>query len=441
MKVELHLLQSVPPSNLNRDDTGAPKDAHFGGHRRARLSSQSLKRAIRTSEIFKQIVSNRVGIRTRRAAPYITEILEKKYGLDHAVARALAEAGVELLNNKKLKKEKSLDGDGYSSVLYFGTYPEFDDLARRLSKIRDDVLPEITAYANALAALEDIGADEDKTEKVRNKAAGELAKRRRELAKKVKKPVVDAFIKEQKGKTSAADIALFGRMLAEEPTLNIDAACQVAHALSVDRVAPSFDYFTAVDDLKQADDEENLGASMIGTTGFTSACFYRYAVIDVNQLVKNLGGDIEAARDAIRAFLTAAVCVLPSGKQNSFAAQVRPEFVMAVVRHDGMPLSLVNAFAAPVRPGTHSLAYHAVEALNQEWINMETMFAGLLPNGREPNVFVATPHVNALKQVNEDNDEDRDQTQYTLASHVVSSVKAVIEGVDKAIAQQQGENA
>ena len=411
MKVELHLLHSVPPSNLNRDDTGAPKDAHFGGHRRARLSSQSLKRAIRTSEVFRQIVSERVGLRTRRAVKYLREHLIEEHGMAEGNAQAIARAAVEAL----LKK---VGDDDRSNVLYYAARPELNDLAARLAADED----AMTATEPVAAALKDL-PEEGQPTKEQQKAVDDAKK---PLDKAVN-ALVKQFVKDYHGKTSAADIALFGRMLAEEPALNIDAACQVAHALSVDRVAPAFDYFTAVDDLKQGGEGEDKGAGMIGTTGFTSACFYRYAVIDVDQLAKNLGGDRETTRDAVRAFLTAAVTALPSGKQNSFAAQVRPELVMAVVRHDGMPLSLVNAFAAPIQPNGKSLAYHATEALAEEWASMEDMYAGLVPNTRESDVFIATPHVSTLGTLADSatSEEGRSNT-----------VRAVIDAVDVVIASE-----
>ena len=402
MKVELHLLQSVPPSNLNRDDTGAPKDAHFGGHRRARLSSQSLKRAIRTSETFRQIVSERVGIRTRRAVTYLRGHLTEAHGLDDAAAHALARSATEALLRK-------VGDDDRSNVLYYAARPELDDLAARLAASAD-----ATAAAQALAAARREVLPDEEPAKDQQKAIDAATK----PLDKAATAVVQQFVKDYKGKTSAADIALFGRFLVEEPSLNIDAACQVAHALSVDRVAPSYDYFTAVDDLQKAGDDD-AGAGMIGTTGFTSACFYRYAVVDVDQLARNLGGDRQAARDAVRAFLTAAVTALPSGKQNSFAANVRPETVLAVVRHDGTPLSLVNAFADPVRADGLSLAAHATERLARQWGDMEAMYGGLLPDARPAQVLVATPHVAHLG---------------ALADAATPSVRQVIDGVDAAIA-------
>ncbi len=146
----------------------------------------------------------------------------------------------------------------------------------------------------------------------------------------------------------AADLALFGRMLADLPDKNREAACQVAHAISTHKVGVEFDFYTAMDDLKMP--EEEPGAGMMGTVEYNSACFYRYANIDVNQLKKNLGDDEELAQKTVEAFIRASVNAIPTGKQNSFAAQNPPSFVFAAARNSGT-WSLANAFASPVWVG------------------------------------------------------------------------------------------
>ncbi len=145
----------------------------------------------------------------------------------------------------------------------------------------------------------------------------------------------------------SVDIALFGRMLAEKPEGSIDAACQVAHAISTHAVDMEDDFYTAVDDLVEARGE--IGAGMMGTQGFNSACFYRYAVVDINQLAANLGGDRDTAKAAVQAFLRAFSLAVPSAKQNSHAAQSLPSFGLLVARDHGGPISLANAFAKPIR--------------------------------------------------------------------------------------------
>jgi CRISPR system Cascade subunit CasC len=194
-----------------------------------------------------------------------------------------------------------------------------------------------------------------------------------------KSPELDTLakelFKELKDRTSAPDIALFGRMLAEKPELNIDAACQVAHAISTHRVSMDMDFFTAVDDLTR-DDE--AGAGMMGITAFNSACFYRYARIDWDLLVKNLGGDKDLARKTIEGFLRAAALAIPTGKQNSFAAQNPPDFMLGVVRKDGQSWSLANAFETPVKPNKSEggLLPASIEKLNEYWGKLSKVYGG-----------------------------------------------------------------
>jgi CRISPR system Cascade subunit CasC len=183
--------------------------------------------------------------------------------------------------------------------------------------------------------------------------------------------------KETKDRTGAPDIALFGRMLAEKPDLNIDAACQVAHAISTHRVNMEMDFYTAVDDLLAqgeiltAEGEEEVGAGMMGFTSFNSACFYRYARIHWQQLVKNLDGDAALAKRTVEGFLRAAIDAIPSGKQNSFAAQNPTSLALAVVREDGKSWNLANAFEKPVRPGRETgLIEPSIQALDTFWGNL-----------------------------------------------------------------------
>jgi CRISPR system Cascade subunit CasC len=193
-------------------------------------------------------------------------------------------------------------------------------------------------------------------------------------SKKALDDLVKVVIKETKDRTGAPDIALFGRMLADKPELNIDAACQVAHAISTHRVTMEMDYYTAVDDLLQ---DEEAGAGMVGFTGYNSACFYRYVRIDWRQLVQNLAGDVALARRTVEGFLRAAQAAVPSGKQNAFAAQNPPSLSLAVVREDGMAWSLANAFESPVRADREN-GYLAgsLRSLDDYWARLERVYGG-----------------------------------------------------------------
>lgn len=317
--VEFHLIQNFAPSNLNRDDTGAPKDALFGGHRRARVSSQCFKRAIRlkTQELDLIPAENR-GIRTKKLAA----LLQAKLG-DEAMPRievALAAAGLKLKD------------DGKTEVLLFLGEGEINALVDLIKTHWDELAPAV-------------GGTEKKSKKDAKASAPP------EVVKKAK-----ALLNGGK----AVDVALFGRMLADMPSVNQDAASQVAHALSTHRVEREFDYFTAVDD--QSNDDET-GAGMIGQVEFNSATFYRYAVVDANKLIANLQNDRELAINALGAFTQAMARAVPTGKQNSFAAHNPPSFIGVVLRSTS-PLNLANAFEKPVWPRQDaSLTTSSVQAL------------------------------------------------------------------------------
>jgi len=318
MFVELHMIQNFAPSNLNRDDANNPKDCEFGGVRRARISSQCIKRAIRTSPAFAKTTQVETGTRTK----WVKQLLAGKLieaGKSEEEANTVLQAFVPSYYSKMDKKAPEK-----TAVLVYLSDAEVLDIAQALLDNWD--------------ALGD------------EKEVGRVAK---------------ALVKAHKGYTGAPDVALFGRMLAEKPELGLEAACQVAHAISTHRVTMEMDFYTAVDDLNP---EDTAGAGMMGFTGFNSACFYRYARIDWKQLVRNLHGDRDLAERTVDGFLRAAMEAVPTGKQNAFAAQNPPSLVVAVVRRDGMGWSLANAFERPVYARRDSgLVAPSVEALDTYW--------------------------------------------------------------------------
>ncbi|WP_349572029.1 type I-E CRISPR-associated protein Cas7/Cse4/CasC [Azotobacter salinestris] len=337
--IEFHLIQNFAPSNLNRDDTGAPKDALFGGHRRARVSSQCFKRAIRLATREHQLVAPEFrGVRTRKLKTLLLERLAGRDPLEAQgrIATALAAAGLKLKD------------DGRTEYLLFLGEAEIAGFAELIEQHWDE-----------LAAAPASDAKKGKKE-ARANAPAEVVKRARSL--------LDG------GK--AVDVALFGRMLADLPEVNREAACQVAHAISTHRVEREFDYFTAVDD---RGDPGETGAGMIGQVEFNSATLYRYAVVDARKLLGNLQGDRELTLAALEAFTQAMVRAIPSGKQNSFAAHNLPGFVGICLRHGG-PLSLANAFEQPVSPrADSSLSQQSVERLAAH----EERLAAVYADGRD----------------------------------------------------------
>jgi CRISPR system Cascade subunit CasC len=324
--LDVHILQSVPPSNLNRDDTGTPKTAVYGGVRRARVSSQAWKRATRRA--FQDLLDpSELGVRTRRVAELLAErITAEEPSLEGAAALALAAETLYTATGSKIevprrkaesaKKKGEPEPPPESSYLMFLSSRQLDGLARLAIEGADD----IKAYLKV------------KENKDRARAIADTR--------------------------HSVDIALFGRMVADSTDINVDAAAQVAHAISVHQVENESDYYTAVDD--QNEREEEAGAGMIGTVDFNSATLYRYAALDVDRLRDNLGVGLredepltEPVRRAVRAFLKGFVASMPTGKINTFGNHTLPEAVLVTLR-SARPISIVAAFEEPV------LAPHAV---------------------------------------------------------------------------------
>ena len=326
MLVELHMLQSFSPSNLNRDDTNNPKDCEFGGVRRARISSQCIKRAIRTCPEFKRATQVESGTRSRR-------MMGERLAKALEAAGKPAEEARQVLNTFVPAYLSKLDKDGErTSVLLYLSHEELDAIRDALLARWSEVL------AGDKAALDGI--------------AKELTKRFRLHS-------------------SAPDIALFGRMLAERPELNLEAACQVAHAISTHRVNMEMDWWTAVDDLQP---DDNSGAGMMGFAAHDSACFYRYACVHWEQLLATLG-DEDLARRTVEGFARAAIAAVPSGKQNSYAAYCPPSLLLGVVRTDGTAWSLANAFERPVRPDREGgYVRPSARALDAYWGRLRSIY-------------------------------------------------------------------
>ena len=308
--LQLHLLTFFPPANLNRDDTGRPKTAAVGGATRLRLSSQALKRAWRTSDVFKHALAGHMGERTQRLGDEVqTHLLDRQVAPERA--RKIARGVAEVFG--KLKDEKDPNPTRIEQLAF--------------------ISPEERQGAMALAERAATSG-----EAIDRKTAGLL-----------------------RTSDTAADIALFGRMLADDPGYNREAAAQVAHAITTHRVTVEDDYYTAVDDLKRP--SEDAGAGFLGEAAFGSGVFYLYLCIDRALLLKNLGGDARAAElaaAALGALAEAAATTAPNGKQNSYAAHGRAHYVLAE-RGDAQPRTLAGAFSRPVT-GT-DLVEASIEAM------------------------------------------------------------------------------
>jgi CRISPR system Cascade subunit CasC len=316
--LQLHLLTFYPPSNLNRDDTGQPKSAIIGGATRLRQSSQSLKRAWRTSAAFQEKLEGHRGDRTQQIGLVVKDHLEGK-GVPAEKALTIAREIAGVFGKVKPEEDKN---------------PAFTEQLAFIS-------PEERAAALAFAEKRASG----------DKAADESADLAALLLRKT---------------DTAADIAMFGRMLADSPDFNREAAVQVAHAFTTHQVAIDDDYYTAVDDLKTK--AQDAGAGFIGETGFGSGVYYLYINIDRALLVKNLGDDKSVARKAIEALIESAATIGPRGKSASFASFARTHFILAEAG-DAAPRTLAAAFETPVKGAGGHLAgsIAAIETLRERF--------------------------------------------------------------------------
>jgi len=308
MFVELHLIQNFGPSCLNRDDTNTPKDCQFGGFRRARISSQCLKRAIR--EYFNTQINEfkgKLGARSRMLPKKIIDILVEK-GKDEEIAMNIVENVLKRIFIEKKKKEFKIDEEKRTEVLLFIN----NDTPKKIADLILDDWDNFTA--------EKLSESNEKK--------------------------IDLIFNEIKEDLNP-DIALFGRMVASKADLNVDAACYVAHALSTHKIDMEMDFYTAIDDLQE---ETESGAGMMGVIMYNSSCFYRYSVLNLNQLLSNLQGNKDFAVSVLKGYIEASINAIPTGKQTSMAAFSKPDFIMITFRSD-QPWSLINAFADPAKVG------------------------------------------------------------------------------------------
>lgn len=345
--VQLHLLTSYPPSNLNRDDLGRPKTAMMGGTTRLRISSQSLKRAWRTSDIFQQALEGHLGTRTKEMgrrvyAALVEKGVSSKKAMEWAKAIAARFGKLKTLSKKEKEAVKNLEEPERRAKLM----TELD--IEQLAHFSPEEMDAIDTLVDALVAS---GTTPTKEQL--------------------------ALLRERH---TAADIALFGRMLASSPKFNTEASAQVAHAISVHKVAVEDDFFTAVDDLNSGEDD--MGAAHMGETEFGAGLFYQYICVDRDMLEQNLSGDSALAKQALEALIRAAATVAPGGKQNSFASRARASYILCE-RGEQQPRSLSVAFLRSIA-GDH-LLHSAIEALEQTRERMDQVYGDPVEHSAQMN--------------------------------------------------------
>ena len=329
--IDVHIVQNIPPSCVNRDDTGSPKSAMYGGVKRLRVSSQAWKHVTR-SFFDAHLDREDLGTRTKRVVGILAKEIGRQAEDLENDAQKLAEevfnaAKIKLSEPRAKKSEEASKKAKESGYLLFLSNRQIAQLAE---------------------------------------LAVESARSGEELGNKE----VKRIFKSQ----NSIDVALFGRMVADDADLNVDAACQVAHAISTHAAENEFDFFTAVDDDKsRAEEREDAGAGMMGTIEFSSATMYRYATVNLDSLHENLG-DAEATLRALTSFIEAFVKTMPTGKQNTFANRTLPSMVVVQVR-DAQPVSLVGAFERPVlKNDTEGFVAKSVRKLVEHEKQLEEAF-------------------------------------------------------------------
>lgn len=362
--MDLNVVQTVPSSNINRDDTGAPKTAFYGGVTRARVSSQSWKRAMRNYFKTENAVT---GTRTKEIAAYLANEIQKqdssldeKTAMDKAIT-TLSAAGIKVKKDKKTGKM----------------------LTGALLLISPGQINKLAEYTLSHDKIDD----------------------------KDDKKAIKQIFKED----NSLDLALFGRMVADNPELNVDASSQVAHAISTHEIIPEYDYFTALDDLQK---DDTSGAAMLGTIEYDSATLYRYANINVKDLIKNLGQ--KNAIESIIAFIKAFIFSMPTGKQNTFANKTLPNYIMLTLRTD-TPVNLVSAFEEPVTT-KNGYVKKSIEKLQQAY--------------QAANKLVEEPLFNiTLSQV-----ELAEDKQFNQVGKLTELIDQITTALTKAIADENTNN-
>ncbi|KWT63876.1 type I-E CRISPR-associated protein Cas7/Cse4/CasC [Streptomyces albus subsp. albus] len=393
--LDIHILQTVPPSNLNRDDTGTPKSALYGGVRRARVSSQAWKRA--TRKAFNDLLPpSELGVRTKKVAEVLADRImalapatDPAHAVDLAAEMLRTATGSKIEVPKRKTKDDQAEGEGTNGAAPESSYLMF------LSTRQLDALAALAVDLDTGDGLKSFQAALKKKE---NKAAAQQA--------------VDT--------RHSVDIALFGRMVADSTDLNVEAATQVAHAISVHKSEIESDYYTAVDDKNK---ESEMGAGMIGSVDFNSATLYRYAAVDVDELHRTLGTGLRAgeapstpAQKAVAAFLEGFITSLPTGKINTFGNHTLPSAVIVKLR-TRRPVSFVGAFEQPVPQGANGgFLEEACKRLGSYVPRLEKAFG--VPDGERSWVLRVGEETQALKDLG---------TGVTLAE-LVTDVEAAVAG-------------
>lgn len=376
--IELHILQSYPVTCLNRDDLGAPKSAMFGGVMRARISSQCLKRPTRelmhatNQQLF-------AGVRTKLLGPMLLDALKsvslnaetvKKdvpsvpslFGETMQANTSLSEDVAQVVADywlAQLKKDDKIEG-AVKTLIFLS--PE--ELKKAVEAcVNDKEMRKILSLGDLEAIKSTLKVDEGSEEEGKEKKS-----KKGTNGPKMKK-LLEYFGQSVK---DAADIAIFGRMVADDASLTVEGASMFSHALSTHAVRSELDFFSAVDEGK-CEDATDAGAGQIGTIEYNSACYYRYVALNLDQLKKSDFFDESELKNVVEVFLESCIKANPSARKNSMCGMTLPSYVMAL-RREGQPISLANAFETPIKKSFDGYVGKSIDALKKEWEAMKSVF-------------------------------------------------------------------
>lgn len=389
--LQLHLLTSYPPACLNRDDLNRPKTAKMGGVDRLRISSQSLKRAWRVSDVFREQLTGETGIRSKELGRKIKEALLTGIPLPELLMPSHRTAAPD----DKVTEKNANEWAWMIAAEYVDKKGKGGDEESEPDEVEGD---DKTKKKGKKVAKSNISKETLKSEQIvfysqdEIQALDAIVQVLRQARTQAPSVQQLAGIK-IKAASRTTDLAMFGRMLASSPDYNVEAACQVAHAITVHRAAVEDDFFTAVDDLNTR--EEDSGSAHLGEQGFGAGLFYQYVCIDCDRLRENLGGDVALAKKAIQALIEAAATVAPTGKQNSFASRAWAYYALAE-KGSRQPRALSLAFMKPVREG--DMLNEAVSALTSMRDNLDKVYyKGAALDSRSINATTGEGDFEALK--------------------------------------------
>ena len=316
--VDIHILQYLPPNNINRDDVGRPKTAIVGGTTRARVSSPRWSRAARlkmTEHIDK--LKGDKGIRSKYLLSTVSSDLVEMSGGKLSKADA-----------NELVMQEAVRAGIVSKV------PSKEDAVKDNTKVMDGVDDKELVIRDSAMTTQLMFLTERELKEFTQAVYDMWVAKASDSEKKAKyKEILTG---------NSFDVVLFGRMMASSKDLTVEACASVAHAISTHEAKVDFDFFTGVDELN------NEGSGHLGAQELISGVMYRYSTVSIHELFDKYSKEPEEIAELLKAYIESFVYSMPTGKTATTGPYTFPAAVMISVRDD-RPQSLADAFVNPVR--------------------------------------------------------------------------------------------